>query len=51
MAKFEVSEQKKAVDDIFGALGQKQNAVPAAFYCVNNKCDRYGLLTKVAVAS
>lgn len=39
----------KGVDSIMGMLGSNKQTTPDAFYCKNNRCDRFGLLTKVAI--
>lgn len=49
MANFDIDGKEKAMGDIMSILSQKYTTTPIAFYCVNNKCERYGLLTKVAV--
>ncbi len=49
MGKFEVNDTKEVIELLMRNLGSKEKSTPAAFYCVNNKCERFGLLTKVAV--
>lgn len=49
MGIFDIDGKQQSMDQIMGMLGQTAQSKPAAFYCKNKRCERFGLLTKVAI--